>query len=114
MIVAHTSPIRAPPSDVKAFLASLTKYVNAFNSPKHRTQHNIAFIKERFGYKEEDIKAWLDLVAYTPDTAEVQESVILHTLQFVRYYLARFMHTDRFLVEFYVRLALSPPSRVLW
>ena len=56
MIAAHPSPERAPPDAVKIFLSELSKYVRAFNSPESREKADVEFIKERFGYEEEDIK----------------------------------------------------------
>ena len=56
MIAAHPSAERAPPDAVKVFLSELSKYVRAFNSPESREQADVEFIKERFGYEEEDIK----------------------------------------------------------
>ena len=53
MIAAH--PIRAPSELVKPFLNTLTTYVTAFDSEEKRAKENVEFIKEKFGYPEEDI-----------------------------------------------------------
>ena len=53
MIAAH--PIRAPSELVKPFLSTLTTYVTAFDSEEKRAKENVEFIKEKFGYPEEDI-----------------------------------------------------------
>jgi len=81
MIAAHPSPIRAPPEAVKAFLAGLTGHIRTFSG--NEIAANVAFIKERFGYKEDDIREWLTTVRFTHDTSEVQESTIVHTLRCV-------------------------------
>ncbi|KAI0719327.1 periplasmic binding protein-like II [Cerioporus squamosus] len=62
LIAAH--PTRAPPDALKLFLASLTTY----------------FIKEKFAYPEEDIKAWLKTVGYPQDCAAIPRQIILETL----------------------------------
>ena len=53
MIAAH--PVRAPSELVKPFLSTLTTYVTAFDSEEKRAKENVEFIKEKFGYPEEDI-----------------------------------------------------------
>ena len=53
MIAAH--PTRAPSELVKPFLNTLTTYVTAFDSEEKRVKENVEFIKEKFGYPEEDI-----------------------------------------------------------
>ena len=53
MIAAH--PARAPSELVKPFLSTLTTYVTAFDSEEKRAKENVEFIKEKFGYPEEDI-----------------------------------------------------------
>lgn len=80
MIAAHPSPTRAPAPAVIAFLDHLTTFVKAFDAPEARTSEDVEFIKARFGYKEEDVKAWLDTVKYTIDTREIRESVIRDTI----------------------------------
>ena len=40
----------------KVFLNELSKYVRNFDSEESRAQKNVGFIKEAFGYPEEDIK----------------------------------------------------------
>ena len=53
MIAAH--PTRAPSELVKPCLSTLTTYVTAFDSEEKRAKENVEFIKEKFGYPEEDI-----------------------------------------------------------
>lgn len=60
MIAAHVSEERAPSGKVRAFTASLTDYVRAFDSDESRAKANIDFIKAKFGYPESDIKASCD------------------------------------------------------
>jgi len=84
MIAAHPSSSRAPPDQVKTFLSSLTAHVRAFDNHEARAGPNIAFIKERFGYPEEDIKAWLGTVKFTQDTSVVREVVVRETLDVLR------------------------------
>jgi hypothetical protein len=40
---------------VRAFLEALSTYVVSFDAPDKRAGPNIEFIKETFGYREEDI-----------------------------------------------------------
>jgi len=80
MIAAHTSSIRAPPADVRRFVATLTQYVRAFDSQEKRLEGDVEFIKERFGYPEADIKAWLLTVAYPDDCTAIPGKVVVDTL----------------------------------
>jgi len=56
MIAAHPSQERAPTEALKVFLNELSEYVRNFDSEESRAQKNVDFIKEAFGYPEEDIK----------------------------------------------------------
>ena len=56
MIAAHSSQDRAPTGALKVFLNELSKYVRNFDSEESRAQKNVDFIKEAFGYPEEDIR----------------------------------------------------------
>jgi hypothetical protein len=76
MIAAHPSPARAPPSSLISFLDRLTSFVRAFDSTENRASADVEFIKEKFGYPEEDVKDWLKTVKWTWDTREVRENVI--------------------------------------
>ncbi|KAK7690681.1 hypothetical protein QCA50_005780 [Cerrena zonata] len=78
MIAAH--PTRAPSDLVKPFLSTLTTYVTAFDSEEKRAQDNVEFIKDKFGYPEEDINAWLKTVGYPKDCATIPTEVIKETL----------------------------------
>ncbi|KAF9447657.1 periplasmic binding protein-like II [Macrolepiota fuliginosa MF-IS2] len=78
LIAAH--PERAESEALKKFLQDLTSYVQTFNSQKSRAKNNIDFIKEKFGYPEEDIKAWQETVGYFADCQEVSTKTISDTL----------------------------------
>ncbi|KAL0954919.1 hypothetical protein HGRIS_003851 [Hohenbuehelia grisea] len=78
LIAAH--PTRAKPDELRTFLANLTTYVRKFDSQESRAQDNVEFIKDKFGYPEADIKAWLDTVAYPPDCAAIPSKVITDAL----------------------------------
>lgn len=54
MIAAH--PTRAPADVLKVFLEKLSGYVRAFDSQEKRAKDDVEFIKDKFGYPEEDIK----------------------------------------------------------
>ena len=54
MIAAH--PTRASNEALRVFLAGLSTYVRAFNSEEKREKDDVEFIREKFGYPEEDIK----------------------------------------------------------
>jgi hypothetical protein len=57
MIAASTDPARAPTDALSTFLATLTHYVRAFDSDEKRAKDDVEFIKEKFGYPEEDVVA---------------------------------------------------------
>ncbi|KIJ66974.1 hypothetical protein HYDPIDRAFT_174261 [Hydnomerulius pinastri MD-312] len=78
LIAAH--PTRAPALDVSTFLSSLSGYVRSFSSSESRAGPSVEFIKDKFGYPEEDVKAWLQAVAYPDDCAEIPSHVITDTL----------------------------------
>ena len=101
LIAAHPSDVRAPPGAVRAFLSSLSKYVRAFDSQEKRAIADVDFIKERFGYREEDIKvrrafcldlptrsylplpekAWLSTVGYPSDCGTLSVKVFKNTVE---------------------------------
>ncbi|KAG6334413.1 hypothetical protein ID866_4682, partial [Astraeus odoratus] len=78
LIAAH--PERASTEELKAFLSSLTRYVQEFQKPESRAGPSVEFIKRVFGYPEEDVKAWLQTVEYTTDCAQIDSEVISRTL----------------------------------
>ena len=54
MIAAH--PTRAPAEPLRAFLDALSTFVRSFDSAEKRAKDDVEFIKEKFGYPEEDIE----------------------------------------------------------
>lgn len=64
------------------FVATLTTYVSVFDSPDARKQKNVEFIKAKFGYPEEDIKAWMETVKYPADCTKLDGSMIVKTLTY--------------------------------
>jgi len=52
----------------------------AFDAPENRAGPNVGFIKEKFGYPEEDIYAWLKTVSYPRDCRSIPEKVVTDTL----------------------------------
>jgi len=80
LIAAHPSQDRAPPDELRAFLQTLSSYVAAFDASENRAGPNVEFVKEKFGYPEEDIRAWLKTVTYPKDCTAIPESVITDTL----------------------------------
>ena len=79
-------------------MEKLSGYVRAFDSKDGREKADVDFIKEKFGYPEEDIKvpptpsdylaqltkaiqAWLKTVGYPSDCASVDGKVIEETLR---------------------------------
>ncbi|KAI0078744.1 periplasmic binding protein-like II [Panus rudis PR-1116 ss-1] len=78
MIAAH--PTRASPDALSHFLDTLTTYVRKFDSEEKRAKDDVEFIKEKFGYPEEDVKAWLKTVGYPADCATIPKDVIKETL----------------------------------
>jgi hypothetical protein len=79
-IAAHTSPERADPDKVRAFVATLGEYVRAFDSDTSREKDNVDYIKKIFGYPEVDIRAWMDTVKYIGDCSKIEGKLIQHTL----------------------------------
>ncbi|KAL5525671.1 hypothetical protein ACEPAG_7007 [Sanghuangporus baumii] len=79
LIAAHPSPERAPPNALKAFLSSLSAYVNKFSTPEAREGPSVEFIKEIFGYNEADVREWLKTVAYPRDCSVIPEKVVKDT-----------------------------------
>ncbi|KIP07629.1 hypothetical protein PHLGIDRAFT_411239 [Phlebiopsis gigantea 11061_1 CR5-6] len=78
MIAAH--PTRAPADGLRVFLEKLSGYVRAFDSQENREKADVEFIKDKFGYPEEDITAWLKTVGYPVDCATIDTKVIQETL----------------------------------
>lgn len=104
MVAASTSASRAPISETREFLSSLTEYVQRFSEglgmsgiistdDRRATtdsttgvgavaeKRNIEYIMKTFGYPKEDIMEWLDTVAYPKDIGLVDLSVVVHTLE---------------------------------
>ncbi|KAF5367413.1 hypothetical protein D9758_003639 [Tetrapyrgos nigripes] len=65
---------------LKEFLTSLSGYVRDFDSEDSRATKNVPFIKEKFGYKEEDIQAWMKTVGYPEECLAIDRKVIEDTL----------------------------------
>jgi len=78
LIAAH--PTRATTDALSTFITDLSGYVRAFDSEENRKTADVEFIKAKFGYPEEDIRAWLKTVAYPQDCAAIPTSVITDTL----------------------------------
>ncbi|KIM80503.1 hypothetical protein PILCRDRAFT_822603 [Piloderma croceum F 1598] len=78
LIAAHPSTDRVPIDDLNKFLKTLSTYVGRFKLANNRTS-TLEFIKDKFGYQAEDIKAWLDSVAYPNNCAEIPIEVIRNT-----------------------------------
>ncbi|KAF8340517.1 periplasmic binding protein-like II [Cantharellus anzutake] len=81
MIAAQTKdPSESEPFDflVSNWLESLTVYINRFTTADTAIQ--VKYIKDTFGYKEEDIRSWLITVAWTLKAKDIRESVLTHTL----------------------------------
>jgi len=74
------SPTRTSPEFLDIFLRTLTRYVGDFGSKEARVDASIEYIKEKFGYPEEDIKAWLKTVAYPEKCDAIPAPVIRDTL----------------------------------
>lgn len=65
LIAANPSQDRAPAHKLRAFLETLSRYVVTFDAPENRAGPNIKFIKETFGYPEEDIDVELSVFVDT-------------------------------------------------
>ncbi|EAU85358.2 hypothetical protein CC1G_07052 [Coprinopsis cinerea okayama7 len=81
LIAAH--PDRASPEATSSFLQRLDKFVHEFDSEERRANDNVEFIKEQFGYPEEDIKAWLKTVRYPSNILEIPTNVLTDTLSYL-------------------------------
>ncbi|EUC64794.1 periplasmic-binding protein-like protein II, putative [Rhizoctonia solani AG-3 Rhs1AP] len=80
LIAAHPSPERAEPAALRNFLGKLTEYVVKFDSKEQRAQADVDFIRERFGYPEVDVRAWLNTVHWVEDCTAIPGKVIIDTL----------------------------------
>ncbi|KAI0342792.1 periplasmic binding protein-like II, partial [Trametopsis cervina] len=80
MIAASTDPKRAPSEALNTFLSKLTAYVTTFDSEEKRSKDDVEFIKEKFGYPEEDVVAWLKTVKYPSNCGTVSNKVLADTL----------------------------------
>ncbi|KAH9838280.1 periplasmic binding protein-like II [Rhodofomes roseus] len=78
LIAAH--PTRASPEALRTFLDTLTTYVRTFDDPAQRAAADVEYIKDKFGYPEDDVKAWLQTVAWTHDCSSIPTKVIADTL----------------------------------
>ncbi|GAA5949469.1 hypothetical protein JCM21900_000230 [Sporobolomyces salmonicolor] len=80
------SPATLSPSSpllptLQSFLPDLSASMHAFDSPAARASDSVEFIKAQFGYPEEDVRAWLDQVAYPKGEAhEVSRAMVERTL----------------------------------
>lgn len=98
LIVAN--PERADAKEVRDVLERLTRFIREFDSEEKREKDDVEFIKEKFGYPEEDVKvgantrdlcyqadllpsskAWLKTVKYPPSCLEIPQEVITNTLR---------------------------------
>jgi len=78
LIAAH--PTRTSSEALRTFLDTLTIYVRTFDDPAQREAADVEFIKDKFGYPEEDVKAWLKTVAWSHDCGSIPTEVITNTL----------------------------------
>ncbi|KAJ4477298.1 hypothetical protein J3R30DRAFT_3484379 [Lentinula aciculospora] len=65
---------------LKQFLTTLSGHVCSFDSADSRATKNVDFIKNKFGYGEDDIKAWMKTVGYPQDCLAIPKDVIMNTL----------------------------------
>jgi hypothetical protein len=72
--IPHQQGLLHPQSSPSSNVSRLPS--EAFDSAENRASAGVEFIKERFGYPEEDVKAWLETVKWTPDAREVKETVL--------------------------------------
>lgn len=82
LIAAHPSAERANPAALRNFLGQLTGYVTRFDSEGQREKADVDFIRERFGYPESDIRAWLKTVRWVEDCSAIPGKVIADTLRY--------------------------------
>ncbi|KAJ3977215.1 hypothetical protein EV361DRAFT_968299 [Lentinula raphanica] len=69
------------PESLTQFLTALSSHVNAFDSVQSRETKNIEFIRSKFGYKEQDIEAWMNTVGYPQDCLVISKDVVMTTLK---------------------------------
>ena len=79
LIVANQE--RANAAEVKDILERLTGFIRDFDSAEKRENADVEFIKEKFGYPEEDVRAWLKTVKYPQNCLEIPTEVITTTLR---------------------------------
>ncbi|KAK7050870.1 hypothetical protein VNI00_004982 [Paramarasmius palmivorus] len=70
----------ASAEELKTFLSTLSNYVRSFHSAESRASKNVGFIKDKFGYPEQDILEWQKTVGYPDDCLAIPKKVITDTL----------------------------------
>ncbi|ESK87255.1 hypothetical protein Moror_5791 [Moniliophthora roreri MCA 2997] len=65
---------------LKTFLSTLSNYVRDFHSAESRATKNVEFIKDKFGYPEQDILEWQKTVGYPEDCLVIPKKVVADTL----------------------------------
>jgi len=68
------------PAELRIFLETLSVHVRKFGAADARMASSLEFIKNKFkDQNQDDIKEWLDSVAYPENCAEIPRSVIYET-----------------------------------
>jgi hypothetical protein len=78
MIAASPS---ADSEQVSEFLKSLGEYTTEFDSKAKRDSENVGFVAKTFGQQEQDVKEWLDTVAWYHNLPVVEQKVVTETLE---------------------------------
>jgi len=71
---------QTPSVPLREFMGKLITHIQDFDSFKNREANDVEYIKDKFGYKEEDIRAWLKTVRYPADCTAIEGKVIVDTL----------------------------------
>jgi len=67
---------------LESFLSNLTTSIRAFDSPEARSKDSVEFVKNAFGYPEDDVRAWFDQVSYPRgEVKEIERAMVEKTFK---------------------------------
>ncbi|KAJ3051071.1 hypothetical protein HK097_007951 [Rhizophlyctis rosea] len=85
LIAASTSLLSSVPSDkLTGLLDIVNTYTSQFVGVDLESGQSVEFVKNHFGQKEEDVKAWFKTVGYPTDAKEVSRGVLEKCLELLK------------------------------
>ncbi|KAJ3041297.1 hypothetical protein HDV00_009567 [Rhizophlyctis rosea] len=76
LIAATTSILSSNPSSISSLLSVITTHTRKFMDADLTSGASVEFVKNHFGQKEEDVKAWFHIVGYPNEAKEVSRGVL--------------------------------------